>query len=92
MARESKREKQLREHDETRHDETRRAETDRRAIASHLEQPAPLGCGDSSCVVAAARGMTTNGGCRCSPRALQAAVLWYRFEYKHRADLAQRRS
>jgi hypothetical protein len=86
VVRESKREKHLREQDEA-----RRAEADRRRLASHLDQPAPVGCGDSSCVVAAARGMMTNGGCRCSPRTLQAAVLWYRFEYEHRADLAQRR-
>lgn len=87
MSKESKREKLLREQDET-----RRVEADQRALASHLEQPAPLGCGDLSCVVAAARGMATNGGCRCSPRALQAAVLWYRFEYEHRVELAQLRA
>ena len=68
MTKESKREKLLREQDEA-----RRAEAAHRTLASHLEQPVPLGCGDSSCVVAAARGMMTNGGCRCSSPSSSAA-------------------
>lgn len=87
VAKESKREKRLYEQDET-----RRVEAAHRALVSHLEQPVPLGCGDSSCVVAEARGMMTNGGCRCSLRTLQAAVLWYRFEYEYRVQLAQLRA
>ena len=87
MVKERKREKLLREQDEA-----RRAEAARRLLTAHLARPVPLGCGDSSCVVAAARGMATNGGCRCPPRILQAAVLWYSFEFEHRAELAYLRA
>jgi hypothetical protein len=37
------------------------------------------GCGDSSCVSGFVRGgMHTNGGCRCSERALRMQVMWWR--------------
>lgn len=39
------------------------------------EERAEHGCGDSSCVVKRATGMTTNGCCRCGRRALRAALL-----------------
>jgi len=44
---------------------------------SSLEQ---LGCGDSSCVVRRARGMATNGGCRCDAHMLRRAVEAWRAE------------
>lgn len=42
------------------------------------------GCGDASCVVERATGMTTNGGCRCGRRALRAALQ------RARKELAER--
>ena len=42
------------------------------------------GCGDASCVVKHATGMTTNGGCRCGRRALRAALQ------RARKELAER--
>lgn len=44
------------------------------------------GCGDASCVVERAAGMTTNGGCRCGRRALRAALQ------RARKELAERGS
>jgi hypothetical protein len=44
------------------------------------------GCGDASCVVERATGMTTNGGCRCGRRALRAALQ------RARKELAERGS
>lgn len=38
------------------------------------------GCGDNSCLIEKPRGMATNGGCRCEPRALRLAVMAYRAE------------
>lgn len=66
-------------------DAAREAEARTRALASHVEQGPPTGCGDSGCIIARRGGQCTNGGCRCDVRALQAAVLWYRFEYEQRA-------
>lgn len=46
-------------------------------------QPSSLegvGCGDNSCLVEQPRGMATNGGCRCEPRALRMGVMAYRAE------------
>jgi hypothetical protein len=42
------------------------------------------GCGDASCIVERATGMTTNGGCRCGRRALRAALQ------RARKELAER--
>jgi hypothetical protein len=39
-----------------------------------------VGCGDNSCLVERPRGMATNGGCHCEPRALRLAVMAYRTE------------
>ena len=41
---------------------------------------AGVGCGDNSCLVERPRGMATNGGCHCEPRALRHAVMAYRAE------------
>jgi hypothetical protein len=42
------------------------------------------GCGDASCIVERATGMTTNGGCRCGRRAPRAALQ------RARKELAER--
>jgi hypothetical protein len=51
-----------------------------RDCARLREGPPPdaglAGCGDHSCVVSSARGVGTNGGCRCSADALRRMLLW----------------
>lgn len=52
----------------------------RQRIARLTEEPPDIpfrGC-DNSCVVAAARGMATNGGCRCDEHQLRLAVQYWR--------------
>lgn len=46
-------------------------------IRSNPEDIPFVAC-DNSCVIAKSEGMATNGGCRCSPVKLRAAILWYR--------------
>ncbi len=52
-----------------------------RDLADRRRDPGDLpvtGCGDSSCVVSAPKGMCTNGGCRCSARTMRHAMMWWR--------------
>lgn len=53
----------------------------RRAMDRLREPPEPYpveGCGDTSCMVAPPRGMSTNGGCRCDERTLRWALQWHK--------------
>jgi len=42
---------------------------------NHLNEWAQHGCCDGSCQIEKPKGMHTNGGCRCSPRAFSDCLL-----------------
>ena len=53
----------------------------RKQIERFYQDPGDLpvgGCGDSSCQVAQASGMATNGGCCCDERTLRRALAFYK--------------
>lgn len=61
----------------------------RKQIERFYQDPGDLavvGCGDSSCVVAQASGMSTNGGCRCDERTLRLALQFYKRLAQFRAE------
>ncbi len=61
----------------------------RKQIERFYQDPGDLpvaGCGDSSCQVAQASGMSTNGGCRCDERTLRQALAFYKRLAQFRAE------
>jgi hypothetical protein len=61
----------------------------RKQIERFYQDPGDLpvaGCGDSSCQVAQASGMSTNGGCRCDERTLRRALSFYKRLAQFRAE------
>ncbi len=61
----------------------------RKQIERLYQDPGDLpvaGCGDSSCVVAQASGMSTNGGCCCDERMLRRALAFYKRLSQFRAE------
>lgn len=52
----------------------------RKQIERMQEDPGdiPFTACDNSCVCATARGMATNGGCRCDEKKLRRAIQWWR--------------
>lgn len=40
-----------------------------------LSKHSQLGCGDGGCQIRKPTGMHTNGGCQCSPKQFQVALL-----------------
>lgn len=61
----------------------------RKQVERFYQDPGDLpvvGCGDTSCVVAHASGMATNGGCRCDERTLRRALAYYKRLAQFRAE------
>jgi hypothetical protein len=61
----------------------------RKQIELFYQDPGDLpvaGCGDSSCQVAQASGMSTNGGCCCNEHTLRRALAFYKRLAQFRAE------
>jgi hypothetical protein len=61
----------------------------RRQLEVSRQDPGDLpvaGCGDSSCEVAQATGMATNGGCGCDERTVRRALRYYKRLARFRAE------
>jgi hypothetical protein len=49
---------------------------DFKAEMAKLNRWAQHGCSDGGCQIEKPKGMHTNGGCRCDPRAFSGYLLW----------------